>query len=120
MERARGRCEAIGARYGYQPGERCQRPVAAGAVNFEHYPRGAHDPHPETRTLVNCTAICPQCNQHANNKHDTPYEAKRKRLLKKHGPVDERKKSKKPLRSRPFQKVTRPIPSKPFPKARTK
>ena len=85
LERSGGRCEAVGVRYGYAPGERCQRAVHARRVNYEHYPRGAHDPHPETRTLGNCSAICPECNQYANNKVDTPREAKMKRVTKKRG-----------------------------------
>lgn len=84
LERSGGQCEATGERYGLPPGVRCQRPVGPGSVNFEHYPRGAHDPAPETRMLVNCTAICPQCNQYANNKHDTPREAKMKDVKYKH------------------------------------
>ncbi len=85
MERSQGRCEAIGRRYGYEAGERCQRPVQPGKVNYEHYPRGAHDPSPETRTLANCTAICPQCNAYAAQRYDTPFEAKLKRSLRKRG-----------------------------------
>lgn len=80
LERSGGRCEAHGDRYGLPPGVRCQRAIFKGRVNFDHWPRGAHDPSPETRSLGNCVATCPECNQYANNKHDTPREAKMKRV----------------------------------------
>lgn len=97
MERSQGRCEAVGVRYNYEPGERCTRPVGPGNVNYEHYPRGAHDPSPETRSLSNCTAICPQCNAWAAQKHDTPFEAKLKRSLRKRGLGSNAPKVKKPI-----------------------
>lgn len=104
LARSAGQCEAVGIRYGYAHGERCQRSVAKGSVNYEHYPRGAHDPSPETTTLANCTAICPACNTYANNKHDTPTEAKIKRIRRKHGlDPDTRKHKPKPIRSAPFR-----------------
>lgn len=128
MERSGGRCEAVGVRYGYPAGERCQRPVAPGAVNYEHYPRGAHDPHPDTRTLGNCTAICPQCNQFANNKHDTQREQSIKnvsfdhalhqaKMARKAGvdvpdPVPQRGRQgkKRPIHARPTTWLFRPFP----------
>lgn len=85
MERSRGRCEAVGPRYGHPAGVRCEAAIAWGAVNFDHYPRPARDPHPETRQLGNCLATCPACNQYANNHEDTPREAKMKRVQKNIG-----------------------------------
>lgn len=135
LERSAGQCEAVGERYGFPSGVRCWRPVAKGAVNYEHWPRGAHDPHPETVTIGNCTAICPECNTHANNRHDTPREAKMKRVKHSHAihearmaqkagldvsePAPKRKPRPK-MRRRGFQRGdTAKIPSRPFPR-RTK
>lgn len=80
LQRSGGQCEAVGERYGLPRGVRCQRRVAMGAVQFDHYPRGAHDPHPETRTLGNCTTCCPACNQFAANHTDKQVEQKVKNL----------------------------------------
>lgn len=74
LQRSGGQCEAVGERYGLPHGVRCQRRIAKGAVQFDHYPRGAHDPHPETRLLGNCTACCPECNQYAANHTDKQRE----------------------------------------------
>ncbi len=114
--RAQGRCEAVGERYGLPPGERCNADLALTGRQRDHYPRGAHDPHPETRTAANCVVCCPRCNQYANNKHDTPREAKMKRVQKNVigraaldiGRPDKRppkmKVRKQKLQSRPFEK----------------
>lgn len=83
--RANGRCEATGERYGLPPGVRCNADLAKTGRQRDHYPRGAHDPHPDTRTASNCVVCCPACNQWANNKIDTPREAKMKRVAKKAG-----------------------------------
>ncbi len=131
LERSGGQCEAIGERYGLPPGVRCQRRVYPGHVQFDHYPRGAHDPHPDTRSLSNCLATCPTCNQLANNKEDTPREARIKRLQRREAthqskmaakigvdiepPKPTRKHKPKPIRSAGFGKGHRPIPSRPFP-----
>lgn len=128
LQRSGGQCEAVGERYGLPHGVRCQRPVHARRVNYEHWPRPAHDPHPETRTIANCTAICPECNQWANNHHDTPREQKLKRatydqqlhearMARKAGqdvqdpekPRGRQGKKGPPIRSRGFQKFHRPM-----------
>lgn len=134
LERSGGQCEAVGERYGLPAGIRCLSRVYQGHVNYEHYPRGAHDPHPETRQIGNCTAICPHCNQYANNKHDTPREQKiknvsydhalhRARMDRKAGldvpdPVKPRGRQAKkgpPIRSAGFRKGPKQkIPSRPF------
>lgn len=139
-ERSGGRCEAVGGRaYGGRyddlaDGERCTRP----AEHFDHWPRPARDPDPETRTAKNCVHTCAHHNLRANNKIDTPREQKMKgvtydeqlhraRMDRKAG-IDTpdpdkprgRKGKKRPIRSAPFQKgaATR-WPSKPFPKRAT-
>lgn len=136
LTRSGGICEAVGERYGFPAGVRCQRPVRKGHVNYEHWPRGAHDPHPDTVKIGNCTAICPQCNAWANNKHDTPREQKIKnvsydhalhqaRMARKAGadvadpikPRGRQAKSGPPIRSRGFTKGPKQkIPSRPFPR----
>lgn len=99
LARSGGRCEAVGERYGKAPGVRCSTPVAMGAVQFDHYPRGAHDPHPDTRTLGNCTACCPACNQYAANHTDKTVEAKMKRVQIFHGLREPKAKPKPKMRS---------------------
>lgn len=135
LERSGGQCEATGPRYGLPAGVRCQRRVFKGRVQFDHYPRGAHDPHPDTRTLGNCHATCPECNQHAANHTDKQVEQKiknlsydeaahRAKMARKAGldvpdpPRPRGRQGKKqPIRGggfRPGQKQR--IPSRPFPK----
>lgn len=139
-ERSGGRCEAVGGRaYGgryddLSDGERCSRP----AEHYDHWPRPAHDPHPETRTAANGVHTCAHHNQRANNKIDTPREQKIKRSSYDHAlhearmarkvgldapdppkPRGRQGKKPPPIRGRGFQKGSRPMPSKPFPK-RTK
>ena len=119
LERSGGQCEAIGLRYGLMPGLRCRASVSHWRVNYEHWPRGAHDPAPETVTLANCTAICEACNQWANHHHDTPREAKMKRVTEKRGrtalQVERSPKAAPKMRgNRQFQQGHRPMPSRPF------
>lgn len=118
MARSNGQCEAVGERYGFPAGVRCQRRVYKGQVNYEHYPRGAHDPSPETIQIGNCTAICPQCNQFAANHTDKAVEAKIKRIRQKHGIDPVRRKHKpKPIRSPGFRKGAKQSwPSRKIPK----
>ena len=135
LERGGGQCEAVGQRYGLPAGVRCQRTVHAKRVQFDHFPRGAHDPHPETVTLGNCVATCPECNQYAANHTDKQVEQKIKNLsydeaahravmARKAGldvpdPVRPRgRQSKKvAIRSAPFRHGPKQrIPSRPFPK----
>lgn len=80
LARSGGQCEAVGERYGHAPGVRCTVAIGWGFVHFDHWPRPARDPHPDTRKLGNCLATCPGCNMRANNLHDTPREAKMKRV----------------------------------------
>ena len=84
--RAGGRCEATGIRYGLEPGVRCNADLSKTGIERDHYPRGAHDPHPETKTAANCVVCCPACNQYAANHIDKRVEAKMKRIQVKHNP----------------------------------
>lgn len=112
LERSDGVCEATGPRYGLAAGERCTTPIGWGAVQFDHYPRGAHDPAPETRLLDNCVACCPTHNQYAANHTDKAVEAKIKRVRRRHGLDPDTRKPKPKMRSRPFAKQHRPMRSR--------
>lgn len=79
-ERANGRCEAAGPRYGLAPGVRCNADLAVTGRERDHFPRGAHDPHPDTRTAGNCIVCCPAHNQYAANHTDKQVEQKIKNL----------------------------------------
>lgn len=139
LERSGGQCEAIGKRYGLPAGVRCQRAVYKGRVQFEHYPRGAHDPHPDTRSLGNCWATCPECNQWAANHTDKQVEQKVKNLGYDHAlhqakmarkagldvadppkPRGRQAKSGPPIRSRGFTQTgpKQKISHRPFPRRR--
>ncbi len=112
LARSGGVCEASGLRYGLPAGTRCTTPIAFGSVQFDHYPRGAHDPHPDTRSLDNCVACCPAHNQYAANHTDKQREWKIKDVRRKHGlDPDERRKS-PPIKSRGFGKQSRPFPKR--------
>lgn len=61
LERSGYRCEAAGARYGFEPGQRCNCHLSLG-VQFDHILpcelNGDND-------LANCAAICVQCHRFA-------------------------------------------------------
>lgn len=112
LERSGGICEAVGERYGLPPGVRCTTPIRMGAVQFDHYPRGAHDPHPDTRTIGNCTACCPAHNQWAANHIDKQVEQKIKDVRRKHGLDPDTRKPRKKIQSPGFRKGHRPLRSR--------
>ncbi|WP_159585974.1 HNH endonuclease [Chelativorans xinjiangense] len=72
LERSQGRCEAIGAWYGLEPGKRCNAPLSAG-VEFDHIDLDANS---KDNSLSNCAATCIPCHRHKSAKHDTPKAAK--------------------------------------------
>lgn len=117
--RAGGQCEAVGERYGLPPGIRCQRAVYKGRQHFDHWPRGAHDPHPDTVTLGNCALTCPECNTYANNHFDTPREAKIKRVRRKHGLDPDNRKPRPKMRSRSTFPAGRKMQSRKFPQRKS-
>ncbi len=110
-ERSGGVCEAVGAVYGLEPGTRCTTILEPGKYDRDHYPLPAHAGN--SNTLDNCWCICKSCHSFKTRTFDTPYEAKRKRLLRKAGPVELRKRKvkiptpAKRLTSRPFEKRKR-------------
>lgn len=88
-ERSGGVCEAVGAVYGLEPGTRCTASISPGSYDSDHYPLPAHAEN--SNTLENCWCVCKSCHSYKTRNFDIPYEAKRKRLLRKSGPVEQRK-----------------------------
>ena len=80
-ERSGGLCEAIGAVYGLEPGQRCNAPLSRG-VEFDHYPSPAGDPGSDG--LDNCVSCCPTCHKRKTTTYDIPMLAKGKRVSDKH------------------------------------
>lgn len=118
LERAGWRCEASGPRYGLAPAERCNADLRKTGAEHDHYPLGAHAE--GSNTLENDVVCCPAHNQYAANHTDKRIEAKLKRIQRKHGPKEDRRKTKKPIRSRGFDKAHRPMQGRQFDKRRTK
>lgn len=112
--RANGRCEATGQRYGLPSGVRCNADLAVTGVQHDHYPLGAH--HPDSATLENDVVCCPKCNQYAANHTDKKVEAKIKRVRRKHGLDEDRRKPRPKMRSRSQWPKGQKLQSKPFPK----
>lgn len=80
-QRSEGRCEASGAVYGLEPGQRCFAPLDRG-VEFDHYPAPATDS--GSNTLENCVACCTDCHGRKTAAYDIPMQAKAKRVSDKH------------------------------------
>jgi len=127
--RANGRCEATGPRYGLAPDERCNADLAVTGRERDHFPRGAHDPHPDTRTAANCVVCCPAHNQYAANHTDKQREQSIKnvsydealhqaRMQRKAGVEvsDPPKPRGRKGRSKPIPARKTDWPSKPFPR----
>ncbi len=74
-------CEAVGAVYGLEPGQRCNAPLSHG-VEFDHYPVPATER--DSDGLENCVACCPTCHRIKTAKFDIPVQAKTKRVSDKH------------------------------------
>lgn len=101
--RANGHCEAAGSRYGLPEGVRCNADLTITGRERDHYPRGAHDPHPDTRMAKNCIVCCPAHNQFAANHTDKAVEAKIKRVRRKHHLDPDTRKPRKKILSRPMR-----------------
>lgn len=93
-KRADGHCEATGAMYGLEPGQRCNMPLERG-VEFDHIilEANSHD-----NSLENCAAVCKRCHGIKTNKHDIPVAAKTVRQRDKHNGIRNASK----MRSRGF------------------
>lgn len=111
-KRADGRCEARGTIYGLQPETRCTAFLGPANVEYDHWPVPATDDGSDT--LENCVACCKECHRIKTSTYDQPMQAKGRRIRRENGPVDDRRKPKKPLRGRPFQEGHRAIASRPF------
>lgn len=107
-QRSEGRCVALGAVYGLEPGERCFAPLDRG-VEFDHYPAPATDN--GSNTLENCVACCTDCHGRKTAAYDIPMQAKAKRVSDKHLGIRPPSKWQTPVRApRPKQRsATRPI-----------
>lgn len=75
LDRSRGLCEAKGAWYGIEDGQRCNMPLSYG-VEFDHIDLAANS---QNNSLDNCAAVCKKCHKWKTNKLDKPKAAKTKR-----------------------------------------
>ncbi len=80
-KRSGGFCEAVGAVYGLEPGQRCNAPLSHG-VEFDHYPVPATER--DSDGLENCVSVCKVCHSHKTRTFDIPVQAKTKRVSDKH------------------------------------
>jgi len=72
LKRSEGRCEASGAWYGLEPGQRCNAPLSYG-VEFDHVDLDANS---KDNSLANCCACCPRCHSYKTRHRDIPLAAK--------------------------------------------
>lgn len=106
LARSEGRCEAIGAWYGLEPGKRCGASLAAG-VEFDHIILDANS---KDNSLENCAAVCLPCHRHKSAKHDTPTAAK---TLRQQDRARGIKAASRPIQSRGFAKSPKPRHERP-------
>lgn len=84
LRRSGGLCEATGAVYGLDPGQRCNGPLSHG-VEFDHYPLPATDR--DSAELDNCVACCKACHRWKTSHYDVPMQAKNKRVADRHSGI---------------------------------
>ena len=97
LRRSGGLCEATGAVYGLEPGQRCNAPLSHG-VEFDHYPIPATDKGSDT--AENCVACCKTCHRHKTSHYDVPMQAKGKRVADRNAGI----RSEPKMRGRGFHK----------------
>lgn len=114
LARSGGRCEAVGVRYGHQPGHRCNADLSVTGVEHDHFPLGAHAENSDT--LENDVVCCPACNQYAANHFDKAIEAKIKRIRRANGDPALRRKTPHPIRTRKTNWPSRKMLSRPMPR----
>lgn len=102
--RSAGLCEGVGNVYGLPRGVGCFKSLALG-VEYDHYPLPAHAD--ASNTLENCVAVCPVCHRFKTRTFDIPAEAKIKRVVRKHGPIESRRKPRVTIKSRSFSQTLR-------------
>ena len=95
-ERSGGRCEAVGAVYGLEPGKRCNAPLQGKRVEIDHYPIPATDEGSDV--LENAVTCCVDCHAFKTATYDIPMQAKGKRISDRHQGID-----------KPSQWQTRPL-----------
>jgi 5-methylcytosine-specific restriction endonuclease McrA len=96
LARSDGFCEAVGQRYGLEPGARCNAPLDHG-WEADHYPVPAGEK--DSDVLDNCVACCKVCHKHKTRTYDIPMQAKDKRIRDRHQGI---KQPKAKIRSRGF------------------
>lgn len=80
LARSGGRCEAKGAPFGLEPGQRCGADLAYG-VRFEHiWPDGCGG----AADLENGAAVCLKCWRWKTDNYDAKHTAKTRRVREKH------------------------------------
>lgn len=99
LRRSEGRCEASGPYYNREWDDKCGADLALG-VQFDHFILASEG---GDNSLDNCRAVCPSCHSWKTRKIDTPKAAKIKRIARKNGPIELRRKT-KPLPSRQWPK----------------
>lgn len=72
LKRSGGLCEAEGAMYGLDPGQRCNSPLSYG-VEFDHLLAASNG---GDASLANCICACTRCHAYKTRTHDTPRAAK--------------------------------------------
>lgn len=98
--RAKGQCEASGPFYNRAWDDPCRKNLGLG-VQFDHFILASEG---GDNSLDNCRAVCPSCHSWKTRNIDTPKAAKIKRIRRNLDP-ETRKKSKKPIVSRGFDKM---------------
>lgn len=87
LKRSGGLCEATGALYGLQRGQRCNAPLSFG-VEFDHIDPDANS---KDNSLENCCACCPRCHRWKTSNVDQPRIAKTVRQSDKWNGIKRRK-----------------------------
>ena len=85
-ERSKGLCEASGPFYNRPWDDRCNKPMLK--AEYDHFIRAADG---GDNSLENCRAVCADCHSWKTCNIDTPGAAKAKRIERKHGPKELRK-----------------------------
>lgn len=94
------KCEASGAMYGLEPGQRCNADLSYG-VEYDHIVLAANGGEAD---LANCAAVCIKCHRFKTAKHDVPMAAKTVRMQDKARNI---KRKTQPIKSPGFAKAER-------------
>lgn len=106
LRRSEGKCEASGPFYNRPWDDACNADLAKG-VQFDHFILASEG---GDNSIDNCRAVCPSCHSWKTRKIDTPKAAKIKRIARKNGPIELRRKTKTiPSRQWPKRQIRREI-----------